>query len=192
MGKIARLPGMEYMSGSEYKAFIKEERKAYRRRLRMIYPSKEMRQTADSLADGDESCANCYYYNKGGGSEMCRVPYTNAYRAALNIDPCYEGILVRLCKEMERERRQGESGDELKIMRSRAYDTLETIDTIARVMINVAEKNETIPPVMAQCLRSISETAREIMKDWKSTDGDEYEFEDDEWDFDIDDDEGSM
>lgn len=169
MEKIARLPGMAYMSDAEYEAFILKERKAYRKRLKMICPSKELRLLARGMADETESCLSCVYAN----SEcLCCIPHTEVYMDAMDIDPCYEGVLFQLCKDAEREEAEREeTANELNYLLDKSrdiiYNDLVTFRTLTEMIIGITVRGDKISPAMLKVVRSLNKSANEALDEWE-------------------------
>lgn len=188
MENITRLPGMAHLSDTEYEAFISKERKEYRKRLKMICPFKDIRKQAEKMAAELASCEYCLYAN---GDDGCCVPHTEAYIEAMDINPCYEGVLLRLCKDAERKIADcKEAADETAAELKRAYKTiygnLETISVLCNLIINGAKNKKPLCPDILCCIRSLSETTQVIMDDWDFCEDktDEADFDnDDDWDF---------
>lgn len=187
MKKMSYIPGITNFLDAEREAFIAKEKKAYKKRLKMICPSKSIRRLAKGIADSDDSCGNCAY---GGecGSDVCRVPHTEAYMEALDIYPCYEGVLFYLCKELEYEQQEkqeeeqkkreellDELDDALECAQSLIYDNLTTIRTLAEIIIEMAADNGLITPMSLRCIHLILDETQEILDGIDS--GEYYETE---------------
>lgn len=183
MEKITRLPSMTHLSDLEYEAFALVEQREYSRRLKMICPSKELRLQAKEIADDDygNPCEKCVYGDKHN-NEACRIPHTDAYMETLDIDPCYEGVLLFLSKEMERNQKE----KDLKIDEADAlldnipeilHSYLEVINSLTSTIIDVVDNNETFTPFALQLIRSMNDKTKKMLDNWDTDDEDEPHFE---------------
>lgn len=187
MGKMSYIPSVTHFLDAECEAFTAKEKKAYKKRLKMICPSKAIRQLAKEIADSDDPCGNCAYGNKCD-TDVCRVPHTEAYMEALGIYPCYEGVLFYLCKELEYEQQEKQEEEQekreelldeldnaLECAQSLIYDNLVTIRTLAEIIIGMSADNGMITPMSLKCVRLILDETQDILDGIDS--GEYYETE---------------
>jgi len=110
-------------SPAERKARIEKMKRKYRQMMEIICPSKDIRAFAKRFAKRKYPCDKCAYRK----DYACMVPYSDGYMEEMEIDPCYEGILVFLREEM------GDSSDCGAMMKLR--DELdETNDELCAVL----------------------------------------------------------
>ena len=97
---VSELLNMPTLPDNVRKAQIANERAKYRKMLRDLCPSKEMRNEAKRLSKRQDSCEMCVY---GKGEVFnCHYPHSDWYMEDVNIDPCYEGVLRYLVIEAEK------------------------------------------------------------------------------------------
>jgi hypothetical protein len=75
---------------------IEKLKREYKQTLESICPSKDIRALAKRLAKREYPCDKCLHKEE----DDCVFPYSDNYIEELDIDPCYEGILMFLRKEM--------------------------------------------------------------------------------------------
>jgi hypothetical protein len=165
MKKVIHLPCCKQAPKSA-SAKSKEE---YKKRLKMLCPSKRLRIAAKDIAAGHKSCEKCFY--SGESKQDCRIPHTNAYMNALGIDPCYEGVLIYLSKEMERKQEEtGATFDEidglLEDARSIIYDNLDTISALCGVIMEIESTKKFLPKKVLSNIYAIAEVTQDIIDNW--------------------------
>jgi len=135
----------------------------------MLCPSKELQRVAKEISEDIDTCSKCVYYYPNN-ENICNIPHTEAYMDVLGIDPCYEGALLYLCKEMER--KQQESGATfneiekmLKDQRTVIYDTLVTIKALTDIIIGLAShgKSSSKAILIEACM--MNEKTQDIIDD---------------------------
>ncbi len=183
MKKINWLPGLGNLTNAEYEVFINHEKDEYNRRMKSLCPSKALRLAARVLAKGGGSCKKCSYCG-GGRAEACHAPHTKNYISALGIDPCYEGVLLRLIKETEGKEENGVALDEIDTLltdaRSLINDNFETIITLAKVIIDLIENKHHLSPESEGHVRGIAESAKIILRHLDSVNEDADPDDDDD------------
>jgi hypothetical protein len=75
---------------------VEKTKRKYNQMLEIICPSKDIRAFAKRIAKRKCPCDKCAYQN----GFLCMVPYTDGYMEDMEIDPCYEGVLMFLRNEM--------------------------------------------------------------------------------------------
>ena len=75
---------------------VEKTKRKYNQMLEIICPSKDIRAFAKRYAKRKNPCGKCAYQN----GCLCMVPYTDGYMEDMEIDPCYEGVLMFLRNEM--------------------------------------------------------------------------------------------
>jgi hypothetical protein len=171
---------------SEFEAEIKKAQYEYRKMLRQLCPSQEMRLQAKRIQNRYYSCDKCAYLDKK--TFKCRNQHENMYNFFIDVDPCYEGILRYLVKEAEKEQeREIEAKNE---MLSIIAETLETaVDNVnnsmkitrsfARWVIMMADGNWKMPLNIVKYVREILDDLNDILEssdeDDEETDDEDYE-----------------
>jgi len=120
------------LSETEKKAVIDKEKAAYKKLLRDLCPSKEMRRQARRTSRMDDTCEKCAYCDDE--TWLCNYPYSDGYIEDLNIDPCYEGVLRYLAKESGKAEKKREAEAKKQDMMYAEMD--ETLEKSVDIVLN--------------------------------------------------------
>ena len=166
--------GLEPFSIEEFDAENMKGQSEYRKMLRRLCPSKEMRKQARRISYGKHPCDKCAYYDVE--KIKCRNPHWNMYNTFIDIDHCYEGILRHLVQEAaETEEKQREAEiaakDEMLSQMSEASDLSWSIAinnmgitrTFARWIIMMADGNWKMPLAAVKCVRETLDWLNEVL-----------------------------
>jgi hypothetical protein len=125
MTELATKPfaDMPDISPDERKALIEEVKLEYSRILETICPSKDIRALAKRISKRKCPCDKCVYPL----GNLCMFPRSDGYIEDLGIDPCYEGVLRFLRKEMG----GSDDGGEAKKLRD---DLIEAHDIVCAAL----------------------------------------------------------
>ncbi|GHV39599.1 hypothetical protein FACS189490_03470 [Clostridia bacterium] len=94
--KIVSYADIPSISPDERKALNEEVKREYSRILETICPSKDIRALAKRISKRKCPCDKCVFPL----GNLCMFPHSDGYIEDLGIDPCYEGVLRYLRKEM--------------------------------------------------------------------------------------------
>ncbi|GHV15624.1 hypothetical protein FACS1894219_12600 [Clostridia bacterium] len=84
------------LSPEEIRANIENRKREYGQMLEKLCPSKDVQKLAKRIAKQDNACLKCVY----NCPPLCLFPRSDGFIEDLKIDPCYEGVLRYLRKEM--------------------------------------------------------------------------------------------
>jgi hypothetical protein len=113
---------------NEFDAANKKGQSEYRKMLRKLCPSKEMRKKAKSISNQKYPCEKCAYFDKE--TLKCKNPHENIYNIFIDVDHCYEGILRYLVKQTE------EAKERALKTNNKLYDeALEVLDTSFNIIV---------------------------------------------------------
>ena len=147
---------------AEFDAQIKKGNAEYRKMLRQLCPSKDMRKQARRISNGKHPCYKCAYYDKNSGK--CLDPHSALYNMFIEIDHCYEGVLRYLAAEAEKAREaDNEAKDALIDKIAEALEKSVDISvnsmgmtrTFARWIIMMTDGNWKMPLDTVKCVREI-------------------------------------
>jgi len=202
MKKTTRLPGCEDLPIKEYDAYIREEKQRYEQRLNVLCPSKQIQRAAMDLSEDADSCTKCFYFCPNE-KETCRLPHTKAYMDALAINPCFEGVLLRLCKDLERKQKQGgETVNEIDALLNEYQSIIQTnceaIKSLCEIIIENSGDMKSLPDLWLWVIKMLNDGAKDVLDNWendfvsskvsnKALPDDEYDYDDDEDDYGFDD-----
>lgn len=96
--KIIKMSDVKPMTEDERRDFLAAKRKEYLQSLRELCPSAEVRKEARKIAKRKVPCGSCVYYD--GQTEYCWYPKSDMVIEDLKINPCYEGIIRYLVKNI--------------------------------------------------------------------------------------------
>ena len=163
-------------------AYIKNAQYEYRKMLRSLCPSQEMRKQAKRISQRKYSCDRCAYLGKE--TKKCRNPHKDMYNIFLDIDHCYEGILRCLVQEKAAEDKkaresEAEAIDELSEALSEAIDSviegMGISRTFARWIIMMADGNWQIPREAVKCVRNTLDWLNDALSSEEFTETDDEE-----------------
>jgi hypothetical protein len=146
------------------KANIEQKKREYREMLDEICPSKDIQALAKRLAKRESPCDKCVYCNV----PLCMAPYSDNHMEVMNIDPCYEGILLYLRKEMgctddnaeihKLRRELGESDEALRV-------ALQALIALAGMYNSFEDCNEEMRSFLITVAGLMKKDAREMLSD---------------------------
>ena len=154
---------------AEFDADNKKGQREYRKMLRRLCPSEDMRKQARRLSR-KFTCGKCAYNNSE--KQKCENPHRNMYNMFIDIDHCYEGILRNLVAEREKTLETEANGkDELIAGLSEALesslniasDSMEITRGFARWIIMMADGNWKMPLSAVKCVRETLDMLNEIL-----------------------------
>jgi len=160
----------------EFNARNKKGEAEYRKMLRQLCPSKEMRKRARRISNGKYPCYKCAYRDKETGK--CRNPHTELYNIFIDTDDCYEGVLRYMAAEAEKAREAGieaemEAKDTLIAEMSKALesavniaiDNMRITRIFARWIVMMADGNWKMPLAAVKTVRETLDWLNEVLPD---------------------------
>lgn len=167
------MPDISGMSDTERKNYAAEAQKKQHKRLRSISPVKIERDYAKSLAETDcrrYKCLRCAYYHYSLNSRSsCKMPYQQEYVEFTGINPCHEGILLKLCDESPEiqhifdKRWLDVFGDPEEDMPKLMYSCLDAIRTLSKEITEAVQNGGTISESSYEYASSMYKTVTETL-----------------------------
>lgn len=162
--ELITLSDLKDVPPEQRRANIDKKKREYRQMLEGICPSKDIQALAKRLAKRESPCDKCVYCN----IPMCMAPYSDNHMEVMDIDPCYEGILLFLRKEMgytddnaeihKLRRELGESDEALRI-------ALQAVIALTGVFSRFEDCDEGIRMLIKTAADFMKNDAREMLSD---------------------------
>ena len=162
--KLINLSDVKDLSPEQRKASIDKKKREYREMLKGICPSKDIRALAKRLAGQDDRCDKCAYCN----DPLCIAPYSDAYMEDMEIDPCYEGVLLFLKNEMVKAHESAQVKtleQEMAEMEETLIGTLEAIEALTGYISRVEDYDLGMRLILSNVKDEMRDAAREMLDD---------------------------
>lgn len=179
MRNSMRLPGTEHLSDAEYEEVKAREKEKYRNKMNMVCPSKEIRFAAKEITMTDSKCEMCVYHSLRH-YDGCRIPHTTAYIEAVDLDVCYEGVLLFLSQQLECQKEDSnitleEVDNLLESACSTIYVNLKTIAALCGVIIEIAKQKRTISLELTNNMYALLDATQEMIENWQYDSIDDFD-----------------